>query len=61
VKRKVDEITPKMGIDFKCSSSWLQWLKERWNITWQTDSGEGVSADVDLAEKCQEHVKPIIT
>jgi hypothetical protein len=51
VKIKVDEITPKMGIDFKCSSSWLQQFKERWNITWQAFIGEGVSVDVDLAEK----------
>jgi hypothetical protein len=58
---RVDEMTPKIGIYFKCSSSWLQRFKERWNIIWQAVSGEGVSSDVDLAGKWQEHVKPIST
>jgi hypothetical protein len=58
-KMRVDEMIPKIGIDFKCSSSWLQWFKERWNIIWEVVSGEDVSSDVDSAEKWQEHVKPI--
>jgi hypothetical protein len=49
-----DEMTPKMAIDFKCSSGWLQWFKLKWNITWQAVSGEGVQSDADLTEKWQE-------
>jgi hypothetical protein len=61
LKMRVDEMTPKIGIDRKCSSSWLQRFKEKWNIIWQTVSTEGVSSNIDSAEKWHKHVKPIST
>jgi hypothetical protein len=61
VKRKADEVALKMYINFKCSNAWLQSFKERCNIMWHSVSGEGASADLDLAEKWQENVKLIVT
>jgi hypothetical protein len=61
VKTKDDEIALKLGADFKYSYGLLQWLKGRWNVIWLSVSREGASTAIDLAEKCQEHVKPIVT
>jgi len=58
VKSKANEIGMKMGINFKCSSGWLQHFKERCNITRKSVSRGDAAADVDSALKWQENVKP---
>jgi predicted 3-demethylubiquinone-9 3-methyltransferase (glyoxalase superfamily) len=50
MKAKADETALKMVTGFKCSKRWLQWFKDRWNITWQSAS-RGASADIDSAQQ----------
>jgi hypothetical protein len=50
-----------MDIEIKCSNGWLHRFKESWNIKWQAMSGEGVTVDIDSAEKCHKNVTSIFT